>query len=268
VLNQLLTRAPLPVPGPVQAIIAPHASFDYSAAVAAAAFRAASANVYDRIVLLADADVARFEGVALPDVEAFGTPLGAVPVDREAVEQLLAAPGFRMHAAGFDDEYEIENQLPWIRKLFPQARMIPVVIGRVPLDSHATLTKALRPLLGDRTLLVVSTVLGAAGPAFGTTPPGWSAESRPAFEEESRRYDAETLNLIVGRRRDELVGRLQQTRVTACSPTSLDLMLSLLQPGEGSIVAYDTSATYERAAKIDIDGIVGYGAVVFRAQGR
>ena len=73
-----------------KALIAPHAGYIYSGAVAATAYARLSAfrDVYRRVVLLGPCHRVPVAGMAVSGAEAFRTPLGDVPVDRETVARL------------------------------------------------------------------------------------------------------------------------------------------------------------------------------------
>ncbi len=262
-VSRLLLGAPAPIPGRVQALLAPHASLPYCGAVLAAAYRAASSNSYDRVVVLTDADEARFDGAALPDVEKFGSSIGAVPVDRAGVERLAQLPGFWMHPAAFDDAFEVETQVPWIRKVFPSASLIPVVVGRIKREQRAILADELRTVLDERTLLVISSVLSWTGPSAPAPDPSWNPRDLAAMEARARAFDRDTLALLTSRQADALHARLQGPIAAACSPAAMEIGLRALASGEGRVVAYDTSGSYERSAHIAIDGFIGYGAAAF-----
>ncbi len=75
---------------PPKAIIAPHAGYVYSGAVAARAYAtfAARHGRVRRAAVMRPAHYVCFEGVAAPSSAAFRTPLGALPVDRSAIEAL------------------------------------------------------------------------------------------------------------------------------------------------------------------------------------
>ena len=65
------------------ALIAPHAGYRYSGAVAAAAYAqlAGCRATVTRVVVLGPAHFVPLTGMAVPSVDAFATPLGPVPVD-------------------------------------------------------------------------------------------------------------------------------------------------------------------------------------------
>ncbi|MEZ5501386.1 MAG: AmmeMemoRadiSam system protein B [Halioglobus sp.] len=94
-LASLMAGAP-PYKGPAPAaLIAPHAGYVYSGPVAARAY-AALAPVADRIsrvVLFGPAHRVALEGMAVPEVDAFATPLGVVPLDQEGLAVRQSAAG-------------------------------------------------------------------------------------------------------------------------------------------------------------------------------
>ncbi len=87
--NAELTAAPAGLRP--KALVAPHAGYAYSGAVAAAAFAALGegmARAVRRVVVIGPSHHAAFRGIAVPTAQAFATPLGRVPVDREALSNL------------------------------------------------------------------------------------------------------------------------------------------------------------------------------------
>ena len=74
-----------------KALIAPHAGYVYSGPVAGTAYRALE-HVRERItrvVLLGPSHRVYLRGLAAPSDASFETPLGEVPVDREALDRVL-----------------------------------------------------------------------------------------------------------------------------------------------------------------------------------
>src|SRR5262249_48814554 len=73
-----------------KALIAPHAGYVYSGRVAAEGFATLRlrAQSIKRVVLIGPAHFVPVRGIAAPTVEAFETPLGRVPVDRDALSAI------------------------------------------------------------------------------------------------------------------------------------------------------------------------------------
>ena len=86
------------------ALVAPHAGYVYSGPVAASAYACLKPfrERYRRVVLLGPAHRAAVRGIALPDVDAFASPLGDVALDRETMDALDGPAMVRLAVAGRD----------------------------------------------------------------------------------------------------------------------------------------------------------------------
>src|SRR5512140_1175907 len=77
-----------------QAIIAPHAGYVYSGQIAASMYARLEPlrGRVKRVVLAGPAHRVYVDGVAVPSVGAFDSPLGPVRLDRASIEKLRALP--------------------------------------------------------------------------------------------------------------------------------------------------------------------------------
>ena len=152
----LLAAAPAADAG-AKAIIAPHAGYQYSGPTAACAYRLLE-NRRDRIrrvVLLGPAHRVYLQGMALPSVDAFTTPLGDVPIDRAGVEQALALPGTQVSDEAHAFEHSLEVHLPFLQAVLDDFKLVPIVVGICPARDVEDVLEALWG--GDETLVVVKT---------------------------------------------------------------------------------------------------------------
>jgi MEMO1 family protein len=142
-----------------KALIAPHAGYVYSGRVAAEAFATlrASAQSIARVVLIGPAHFVAVRGIAAPTVDAFETPLGCVPIDREALAAIADLPYIVATDAPHAPEHSLEVELPFLQALLPNFAVVPLVIGdAAPRD----VAEVLRRLWGGpETLIVVSSDL-------------------------------------------------------------------------------------------------------------
>ena len=144
-------------PGPPpKALIVPHAGYVYSGPIAASAFARLlpSRGAITRVVLLGPAHRVRVEGLVSPGVARMRTPLGDVAVDTDALAALgdvRADP--RAHAA----EHSLEVELPFLQKVAPGARVVPLAVGEAHPDDVARRLEALWG--GPETLIVISSDL-------------------------------------------------------------------------------------------------------------
>jgi len=142
-----------------KAIIAPHAGYVYSGAVAASAYarlRGARGRIR-RVVLLGPAHRAYVHGLALPEATAFMTPLGPVPLDLQAMAQLRARLPLNDLRAAHAQEHALEVHLPFLIDTLGQFQLVPILVGDA---SIAAVVEVLDELWGgEETLIVVSTDL-------------------------------------------------------------------------------------------------------------
>jgi AmmeMemoRadiSam system protein B len=165
----------------LRGVIAPHAGYVYSGAVAAEAFAAARAGSFSRALVVGPAHYVPFRGLAVPSHGAFATPLGEVPVDAGAVRELardgIAAVDDATHAP----EHAIEVELPFLQALFGDLPVVPLLFGAA---SAAAVAEAIARLWTDETLLVVSSDLSHFEPyAAASAHDARTAEAIEALDE-------------------------------------------------------------------------------------
>lgn len=143
-----------------KALVVPHAGYVYSGPVAASAYVLLEpfADRIERVVLVGPAHRVFVEGLASPGAERLRTPLGDVVVDTAALEGARprgAAIG--VSAAAHAREHSLEVQLPFLQKVAPHAKVIPLVVGRAPAAEVAAVLEALWG--GPETVIVISSDL-------------------------------------------------------------------------------------------------------------
>jgi AmmeMemoRadiSam system protein B len=159
-VRDLLGEVQVPAGEPLpKALIAPHAGYVYSGPVAASAYARIGnlRGAIRRVVLLGPAHRVAVRGLAAPAADAFETPLGRVPIDRDAVGRALALPQVRVSDAPHAPEHSLEVQLPFLQALLGEFSLAPFVVG----DASAEEVEAVLDLLwgGPETLVVVSSDL-------------------------------------------------------------------------------------------------------------
>jgi MEMO1 family protein len=158
---QLLAQAALAPAGlRAKALIAPHAGYAYSGAAAAAAFAALGAEVAEavrRVVLIGPSHHVAFRGIAAPRAEAFTTPLGRVPVDREALSGLADLPFVGLADGPHAPDHALEVELPFLQLRLGAFAAVPLLVGEASPQEVAELLGCLWG--GPETLIVVSSDL-------------------------------------------------------------------------------------------------------------
>ncbi len=153
-----LAGVPKHDPAP-KAMILPHAGYVYSGPVAASGYArlADVRHTVTRVVLLGPAHRVPVSGLAVSTAQGFATPLGTVPVDRAAVERILALPQVTAFDAAHRLEHSLEVHLPFLQEALASFSVVPLVVGDATPDEVAEVIEALWG--GPETLIVVSSDL-------------------------------------------------------------------------------------------------------------
>ena len=141
-----------------KAIIAPHAGYIYSGAIAASVYaRLAPQGRVRRVVLLGPAHRVHVAGMAVPSVAAFASPLGEVRLDAELLRRVASLPGVEVSDHAHALEHSLEVHLPFLQAVLGEFALLPVLVG----DASPGAVRALLELCwgGEETLVVVSSDL-------------------------------------------------------------------------------------------------------------
>lgn len=157
-VRRYLAAAPAEGPAP-KALIVPHAGYVYSGPVAATAYaRIAGVGAgITRVVLIGPSHRVPLDGFAVGGWEAFATPLGEIPVDRPAVEKLLALPTVQVLDSAHRLEHCLEVQLPFLQQALGDFTIVPILAGEATAERVAEVLDLLWG--GPETLIVVSSDL-------------------------------------------------------------------------------------------------------------
>jgi AmmeMemoRadiSam system protein B/AmmeMemoRadiSam system protein A len=238
--------------GEVVALVAPHAGYVYSGAVAGHAYALLKGRKPARVVVIAPSHVEGFEFSSVFDGDAYTTPLGTVPVDKAFAAKLAAAtPLVKLssqgHGAGGErSEHSLEVQLPFLQRALGEFKLVPIVMGTQSYDACRALGVALAKLAkGTDTLIVASSDLSHYHPY-----------------DEAVRLDRKTLGAIEEWDYFSLLENLERRVWEACGggPIVAAMIASeRLGAGEAQLLKYansgDTSGDKSR--------VVGYGALAF-----
>ncbi len=237
------------------AIVVPHASYLFSGQIAADAFAQAAGGDYDTVVILGPNHTdARFDGVGLYQGDGFRTPLGVAPIDTALAEALIKAdPDVSWNNQVHRKEHSVEVQVPFVQRLFPAARILPVIVASQDPAVCARLGRALAGLLKDRRALIVAS----------------SDLSHYPKAADARKVDRETLEAIatldgaaLARELDNVRHRGVRDLVTgACGEAPILATIAAaraLGADRARIVSYANAADSPAG---DPDRVVGYGAV-------
>ncbi len=250
----LASSAAHPAETGIVAGVVPHAGYVFSGATAASFYRAIQGEDFDVVVLVGPSHHVAFNGFSIFDGNAYTTPLGEVPVDREMAERLIQAdPAASFIPAAHEAEHCIEVQLPFLQEvLAPGFKIVPVVVGNADPDQLEFMAELIMAEAYQSRILVIASSDLAHYPT----------------EELARSVDSITVNAISEMKP---IGFLQATSpdrmppglsTFACGrlPIALVMFYANLYPDiSPELLASATSADYSG----DESRVVGYAAVAF-----
>ena len=195
-------------------------------------FIAASGNSYDRIILLSPDHFnvsRRTLATTRRDIE---TVFGTVRNDRVATTALLQRDDLFDDSDLFAKEHGIAAILPFVRRFFPGARVVPIAISynatREECDQALDL---LHKLIGTRTLVVQSTDYSHYLPS-----------------EAARQRDQETLNVIAANDAYAVLRLVQPAHLDSKAAQYLQMRLqTAIYKSRASVIANRNSADYGSA---------------------
>jgi AmmeMemoRadiSam system protein B len=126
--------------------------------VAAEAFASlrAEEHYFSRVVVIGPAHRMRVRGIAVPSVGAFATPLGDVPLDIPAIQEIAVLPSVVVQDEPHADEHALEVVLPFLQTVLGPVPIVPLLVGSA---SPKEVAEVLNRLWDDDTLIIVSSDL-------------------------------------------------------------------------------------------------------------
>lgn len=161
-IDAYLDNADLPdLPGNVIAVIAPHAGHRYSGAIAGYAFAALRNQAPDLVAVISPMHHPYAQPLITSSHEAYSTPLGPIPIDKSAIDELDTAlqadPGTGLSPIPRDPEHSLEIELPFLqRALASNFKLLPVMVRSQDPRISEGLGKALAKVLHDKNCAMVA----------------------------------------------------------------------------------------------------------------
>lgn len=244
--------------------IVPHAGWVFSGPTAGKVFAAIRECGKPETFVLFGA-THRF-GMGRPSIMIEGTwetPIGDVEVDHRIANEILRGAGDELenNPRAHEGEHSIEVQVPFIRYLFPEARIVPV--SAPPGEDSIKVGSLVGEVMkreGGAVVAVGSTDLTHYGAEYGFAPKGTGDKALKWVREEN---DRRMVDLITGLKVDDVLDEERKNR-NACGAGAVAATLAaVLAAGRkrGVLLEYTTSHDVmpERGATM----FVGYAGVVF-----
>lgn len=255
-----------PLPDPLVAGIVPHAGWTFSGPLAAMVFSALKKQrgAVRTFVIFGAAHGYFGPKPAVDGSDAWETPVGTTPIDDSLRQSLLGGGTVVAASSAHRHEHSIEVQVPFIQHLFPEARILPIIVPAN--ESAIVLGNALADLPADTTAGVVcigSTDLTHYGPRYGFTPMGIGSE---ALGWASSVNDRQFIDLALALEPQRLLATAIENG-NACGPGAAAATIATakrLGAARGVLLAHTTSneIMLRQTGAANRDS-VGYAAIVF-----
>lgn len=254
------------LPKPIVAAIVPHAGWVFSGELAATAFKAiqqANGEV-DTFVIFGAAHRYFDGGAVVYDSGSWQTPLGQIEIDAELAAEIVAQ-GAIANPDAHRGEHSIEVQVPFIQYLFPNAKIVPIIVPVAGFDhSFGTRVGQLIHVKKDKKIVcIASTDLTHYGPRYGFCPEG----TGPAALKWAREVnDMEFIDLVMQMEAERIVEAALE-KGNACGPAAAATVVSAAKAmgRVGGVLLGHTTSHEIMLQKFNesSDESVGYAAIVF-----
>lgn len=255
-LDHFLAQAQVEPPdGKIWGVVAPHAGLRYSGLTAAHAFCCLQGLHPEIVVVISPFHQFHPAPLLTSGHEAYGTPLGILPVDQEARRAVDAALrrslGEGLTPVRRDGEHAVEIELPFLQRVLGSFRLLPIMLRAQDVDAARSLGAALATALaGQDVLFVASSDLSHFYP-----------------QATARALDEAVLQQIEAFDPEGVIRADKTGRGFACGRGAIAAVLwasRRLGADHAKVVAYGTSGDVTG----DFDSVVGYGAaVIWQADG-
>ncbi len=228
-----------------KAIIVPHAGYIYSAQTAAHGYKQLENENIKTVIILAPAHKTFHQGLAIPIETVLETPLGNLYVDLIKANRLLSSKVFIKDSSPHYQEHSLEVQLPFIKLLFPNCKVIPISVGMADKTMMEQGALELSKIIDDNTILIVSNDL-----------------SHYHSLKSAKQLDENTITHIQKMSPANLLNQYQNKSIECCGIFPIILLLTtlyILNITHSQVLSYDTSAT----TSFDDQHVVGYVSIAF-----
>jgi AmmeMemoRadiSam system protein B len=157
-IDEYLINVNLPkIHGQVIGVIAPHAGYRYSGAVAAYAFATLRGLTPDLVVVLSPFHNYHSHPLLTTKHQAYSTPLGTIEVDQTALSELQNHLNIPITPISNDKEHSLEIELPFLQRVLKNDfKLLPIMIRAQEEFVAQQLGEALAQTLKDKNALLVA----------------------------------------------------------------------------------------------------------------
>lgn len=239
----------------LRALIVPHAAIQYSGVVAASAYRLVDSP--RNVIVLGFSHRKPLQGIMAPAIARYETPLGEIRLNRT----LVSALGFPVAAEAGLCDHSLENQLPWLQTVAPEAGLAPLYVGELSPAALARAAARLAARMRAGDLVIASSDFTHYGKAYGYVPYPNDAQIKMRLFRQAMAAFEEIGSIRVAGFDDYL----EATGDTICGREPIRLLLAALAALEKDEELYMEPVDWMSSGELtgDFSVSVTYGALAF-----
>jgi AmmeMemoRadiSam system protein A/AmmeMemoRadiSam system protein B len=197
--------------------------------------------------------------VWIPHISAFRTPLGEVPIDREAAESLLDAGPFKLLGEDLLCDHSVEIQLPLLQRAAPGTPVVPIYVSHLSTAAREAAASSLVRWLEPGTVLLASSDFTHYGRAFNFQP----FPPDECVAERLRDLDEFVIEAAGSLREELFFEALSTTSATVCGRDPIALLLAILRVLDGCDEVFQDLLDYQTSGELtgDFRHSVSYAAL-------
>ncbi len=281
ILDDLYSKAEGKESSDVIALIQPHAGYQYSGRTAFCGLKSLG-RTYKRIVILGPTHSMSMRNIySVPKYESFETPLGNVQMDVEFIDRLLKEPVFKDIPEALTQEHSVQIQVPLLQYAWqvrksddrkqttddrqpntdgrrPMTDDLPkivfIIAGQCSPETMKEAGKALKGLMDDDTLLLISSDFTHYGPNYEYLP------FKDNIPEKLKELDSGAFEMIEKKDSDGFLKYIKKTDDTICGYVPIATGLTML-PSDSKCMKLNYTTSGEVVG--DYNNSVSYFSIAF-----
>lgn len=138
-------------------LILPHGGWDYAGEYIAAGFNSLPEKKFSRVVIISNVHREFCDNIIIPEAEYFSTNGKNIRIDLDAINT-IKRNGKKILVSNIPhmEENSIEIILPFISRLYPEAKIVPILLGKTIVSLVRNLKDIISQVDNDDTLIVIS----------------------------------------------------------------------------------------------------------------
>ncbi len=232
-------------------ILTPHAGYQFSGSVAAAAYTHIQETDIERVFIIGCSHREYLFTASLASHHSWQTPLGSVNTDLSLIEQLASQPNWQINNQAHNQEHSLEVQLPFLQYALADWQLVPILLGQLDTDQLQAVAKDINQVFNEKSLVVISTDLSHYPPAK------LAQEADQELIQSILDQDLEQFRQLAAE-----IDRSQNLQTRACGDQAVEVGLQLaenLDCSQTRLYQYQHSGQ----ASGDMQQVVGYASLGF-----